>query len=160
MNGGTVVRGFLRDGVVCVNEDFATGTSVELRQTVLEETAHYLTGLQRRNTGSARLGLQTRCANGDGDEAGLTKPFVPRHEWLFSMGLLSISSVCFLRKENAMGLTIHYGLTSRTRSTAKAEALVEQMRQLALDLPFVTVDEQVRYLGPEVCQRPLDDLRK
>jgi hypothetical protein len=44
MDGGTVVRGFLRDGVVYVNEDLATGTSVELRQTVLEEVAHYLTG--------------------------------------------------------------------------------------------------------------------
>ena len=35
-----------------------------------------------------------------------------------------------------MGLTIHYGLTSTTRSTPRAMALVEQMRQLAvLDLP-------------------------
>jgi hypothetical protein len=34
----------LRDGVVYINEDLATGTSVELRQTVLEELAHYLTG--------------------------------------------------------------------------------------------------------------------
>jgi hypothetical protein len=44
MNGGTVVLGFLRDGIVYVNEDLATGASVELRQTVLEEIAHYLTG--------------------------------------------------------------------------------------------------------------------
>ena len=44
MNGGTMLRGFLRDGVVYVNEDLATGASVELRQTVLEEAAHYLTG--------------------------------------------------------------------------------------------------------------------
>jgi hypothetical protein len=44
MNGGMVVRGFLRDGVVYINEDLATGTNVELRQTVLEEMAHYLTG--------------------------------------------------------------------------------------------------------------------
>jgi len=43
MNGGTVVLGFLRDGIVYVNEDLATGASVELRQTVLEEVAHYLT---------------------------------------------------------------------------------------------------------------------
>ena len=57
-----------------------------------------------------------------------------------------------------MGLTIHYSLTSRTRSTARARALVEQMRQLALDLPFESVEE-VRHLGPDVCQRPLDDLR-
>ena len=33
-----------------------------------------------------------------------------------------------------MGLTIHYGLTSRTCSAKKAKELVEQMRQLALDL--------------------------
>ncbi len=59
-----------------------------------------------------------------------------------------------------MGLTIHYGLTSKTRSTAKAKSLVEQMRQLALDLPFESVDEQVRHLGPDVCQKPLDDLRQ
>ena len=43
MNGGTVVQGFLRDGTVYINEDLANGTSVELRQTVLEEVAHYLT---------------------------------------------------------------------------------------------------------------------
>ena len=43
MNGGTVVRGFLRDGIVYINEDLANGTSVDLRQTVLEEVAHYLT---------------------------------------------------------------------------------------------------------------------
>ena len=35
-----------------------------------------------------------------------------------------------------MGLTIHYSLTSKTRSADRAKALVEQMRQLALDLPF------------------------
>ncbi len=58
-----------------------------------------------------------------------------------------------------MGLTIHYGLTSKTRSPAKAKGLVEQMRQLALDLPFEFVDDKVRHLGPDVCQRPLDDLR-
>ena len=44
MNGGAVVHGFLRDGVVYINEDLAVGTSVELRQTVLEEVAHYLSG--------------------------------------------------------------------------------------------------------------------
>ena len=58
-----------------------------------------------------------------------------------------------------MGLTIHYGMTSTTRSAAKAKALVERMRQLALDLPFDSVDDQIRHLGPDVCQRPLDDLR-
>ena len=34
MNGSAVVRGFLRDGVVYINEDLAKGASVELRQTV------------------------------------------------------------------------------------------------------------------------------
>ena len=38
------MQGFVRDGVVFINEDLAQGASVELRQTVLEETAHYLTG--------------------------------------------------------------------------------------------------------------------
>ena len=33
------------------------------------------------------------------------------------------------------------------------------MRQLALDLPFEKVDDKVQHLGPDVCQRPLDDLR-
>ena len=59
-----------------------------------------------------------------------------------------------------MGLTIHYSLTSKTRSAEKAKALVERMRQLALDLPFESVDAQVGHLGPDVCQRPLDDLRE
>jgi len=58
-----------------------------------------------------------------------------------------------------MGLTIHYSLSSKTRSTERAKALVERMRQLALDLPFDSVDPQVTHLGPDVCQRPLDDLR-
>ena len=58
-----------------------------------------------------------------------------------------------------MGLTIHYGLNSTTKSSDRAKQLVEQMRQLALDLPFETVDPQVTYLGPDVCQTPLDDLR-
>lgn len=58
-----------------------------------------------------------------------------------------------------MGLTIHYSLSSKTRSPERAKALVERMRQLALDLPFDSVDPQVMHLGPDVCQRPLDDLR-
>jgi hypothetical protein len=56
-------------------------------------------------------------------------------------------------------LTIHYSLTSGTRSTKRAEALVEHMRQLALDLPFDSVDDKVRHLGTDVCQRPFDELR-
>ena len=50
-------------------------------------------------------------------------------------------------------------MTSKTRSTERAKALVERMRQLALDLPFDSVDAEVRRLGPDVCQRPLDELR-
>ena len=58
-----------------------------------------------------------------------------------------------------MGLTIHYGLDSRTRTAERAKALVERMRQLALDLPFEHVDDKVHYLGPKICQRPLESLR-
>jgi len=58
-----------------------------------------------------------------------------------------------------MGLTIHYGLTSKTRSANRAKELVEKMRQLALDLPFEKVDGEVEHLGPDVCQRPLEELR-
>jgi hypothetical protein len=58
-----------------------------------------------------------------------------------------------------MGLTIHYGLTSRTQSAEKAKALVEQMRQLALDLPFESVDDHIQHLGLDVCQRPPEELR-
>ena len=58
-----------------------------------------------------------------------------------------------------MGLTIHYCSASRTRTIERAKALVERMRQLALDLPFESVDAEVRYFGPDVCQRPLDELR-
>ncbi len=58
-----------------------------------------------------------------------------------------------------MGLTIHYGLTSKTRSANRAKALVERMRQLALDLPFEKVDDDVQHLGSDVCQRSFDDLR-
>ena len=58
-----------------------------------------------------------------------------------------------------MGLTIHYGLTSKTRSANRAKELVEKMRQLAFDLPFEKVDDAVQHLGPDVCQRSFDDLR-
>ena len=57
-----------------------------------------------------------------------------------------------------MGLTIHYNLKSTTTSAARAKQLVEKMRQLSLDLPFESV-EDVRYIGPEICQTPLDELR-
>lgn len=57
-----------------------------------------------------------------------------------------------------MGLTIHYSLSSRVRSAARARAQVEAVRQLALDLPFDAVGE-VKHYGPEVCSRPLEELR-
>ena len=40
-----------------------------------------------------------------------------------------------------MGLTIHYDLRSRTRSEEKASRLVQQIRQLALDLPVEEVSD-------------------
>ncbi len=58
-----------------------------------------------------------------------------------------------------MGLTIHYGLVSKTVAADRAKSLVEQMRQLALDLPFESVDQHIRHLGPEICQKPLEELR-
>jgi len=48
-----------------------------------------------------------------------------------------------------MGLTIHYSLNSSTRSPARAAQLVEQMRQLALDLPFEQVSEVVSLAGDD-----------
>jgi hypothetical protein len=49
-----------------------------------------------------------------------------------------------------MGLTIHYSLTSSTRSTKQVHTVVEQLRQRALDLPFQSVSELVE-LGGEDC---------
>ena len=48
-----------------------------------------------------------------------------------------------------MGLTIHYGIRSRTTSDEKAHRLVGQMRQLALDLPFDEVSEVVILEGEQ-----------
>jgi hypothetical protein len=78
---------------------------------------------------------------------------------MYTSAGVTIRNTSTVRKDTAMGLTIHYGLTSRTRSSARAEALVERMRQLALDLPFEHVEDCVRHLGPDMCQQPLDDLR-
>ena len=44
MDGGSMGLGFYRDGIVYVNENLAIGQNVELRQTLLEEVAHYITG--------------------------------------------------------------------------------------------------------------------
>lgn len=48
-----------------------------------------------------------------------------------------------------MGLTIHYDIRSRTRSDQKAQRLVEQMRQLALDLPFEEVSDVITLEGEQ-----------
>ena len=42
-----------------------------------------------------------------------------------------------------MGLTIHYGVSSSTKSTKRAMHYVERMRQLAMDIPFEEVGELI-----------------
>lgn len=59
-----------------------------------------------------------------------------------------------------MGLTIHYDLKTSAKTADKAKALVERMRQLALDLPFAHVDDKVRYYGPKQCGLPMEKLRR
>ena len=46
-----------------------------------------------------------------------------------------------------MGLTIHYGLHSNTRSVLLARSLVDKLRQAALDLPFESVSELIELTG-------------
>jgi len=46
-----------------------------------------------------------------------------------------------------MGLTIHYGLKSSTRSPKKVREMVAQLRGRALDLPFSQVDDIVELSG-------------
>ena len=48
-----------------------------------------------------------------------------------------------------MGLTIHYGLRSRTRSPKKARELVARLRGRALDLPFKQVGDLIELQGEE-----------
>ena len=48
-----------------------------------------------------------------------------------------------------MGLTIHYDLSAKTRSAAKALKMVEALRQRCLDLPFKTVGEIVDLAGTQ-----------
>lgn len=48
-----------------------------------------------------------------------------------------------------MGLTINYSASSNTKSAARARQLVDQMRQLALALPFQEVGEIVSLEGEE-----------
>ena len=67
MNGGAVVLGFLRDGVVYINEDLAVGASVELRQTMLGGSGPLPFGFKGLHTRHARLGLQVCRAGSNGD---------------------------------------------------------------------------------------------
>lgn len=46
-----------------------------------------------------------------------------------------------------MGMTIHYRLQAKTRSPAKVQQLLGQLRQRALDLPFKEVGEIVELAG-------------
>ena len=55
-----------------------------------------------------------------------------------------------------MGLTIHYSLTAKTRSAAKALKMVEALRQRCLDLPFKEVGEVVDLSGKQ-CDFNLRD---
>ena len=63
MDGGSVRAGFHRDGIVYVNENLASGQNVELRQTVLEEMAHYVTGAtdESRDLQDWAFGFAMRC---------------------------------------------------------------------------------------------------
>ncbi|MFA5419532.1 MAG: hypothetical protein WC341_13860, partial [Bacteroidales bacterium] len=57
-----------------------------------------------------------------------------------------------------MGLTVHYGLKTTQKEPAKVKALIEKMRQLALDLPFENVSK-IKHIGTKVCQTPYEKLR-
>lgn len=57
-----------------------------------------------------------------------------------------------------MGLTIHYDLKSKTRSSNKAKTLVEQFRQLALDIgSFKEVGEVLEFTNPNYDDPELED---
>lgn len=58
-----------------------------------------------------------------------------------------------------MGLTIHYQFQLRTKSTRRVQALLEKLRQKALDLPFEKVDSAVTHLTPEICSKGLEYYR-
>ena len=52
-----------------------------------------------------------------------------------------------------MGLTVHYSLKSGLEDIGQVEQSVQQMRQLALDLPFEEVGEIVDLQGAPVRRR-------
>ena len=56
-----------------------------------------------------------------------------------------------------MGLTIHYDLSAKTRSAAKALKLIQALRQRCLDLPFKTVGDIVDLSGDKADFNKRDD---
>jgi hypothetical protein len=52
-------------------------------------------------------------------------------------------------QEYQMGLTIHWGLRSSTRSPKQAREKIAQLRGRALDLPFEQVEDIVELTGPQ-----------
>jgi len=58
-----------------------------------------------------------------------------------------------------MGLTIHYTLKSKSRSSKRIGELVEKLRQRALDMPFDHVGNEVVYYGPDVCTQDIEKYR-
>jgi len=79
MNAGSIRMGFYREGVVYLSLDFADGASVELRQTALEEVAHFVTGVtdSSRDFQDFAFKLATRLemvAAGEIPSLGYTSP--------------------------------------------------------------------------------------
>lgn len=56
-----------------------------------------------------------------------------------------------------MGLTIHYSLSSKSRSVRNVRSQVEELRQRALDLPFQSVTELVELEGDNCDWQALSD---
>ena len=48
-----------------------------------------------------------------------------------------------------MGLTVHYSLKSAAHSSRRAQAIVDRMRELALDIPFEFVSDIIHLKGEE-----------
>ncbi len=57
-----------------------------------------------------------------------------------------------------MGLTVHYGLKTTQKDPDKVKALLEKMRQIALDLPFEKVGP-IRRASQKLLKTPIEDLR-
>lgn len=65
MDGGNVTVGFYYDGVIYINEDFASGQSIQLRKCAIEELCHYITGSkdETRDMQDWAFTLAVRTAN-------------------------------------------------------------------------------------------------